>query len=233
MKTLATTLLIFISCLGPARAESNQDSLQLQGMFSSFENAAQFLDCHTGLSFPVAKSGPYATLDHAYLESGTAPGKGLMVAIRGRYLERPTADAGDSEVILVVDVFEHVINSGSCSPTATAPLRDTHWKLVEIEGKNVTTPDGQESAYLVLAGESSKVQGFGGCNNFFGQYSSSGEDLTFSGLGSTMKACPDGMDTEMMFLQALGETNRAVIDGNTLQLYVADRLLARLEAILQ
>jgi heat shock protein HslJ len=230
MRALATIVLISLACMGQARAESDQDSRELQGMFSSSETAAQFYDCRTGQSVPVAKSGPYAALERAYLESRTPPGEGLMVAIRGRYLERPATDAGASEVMLVVDSFEHVIDTGDCAPAGSATLRDTHWKLVEIDGKSITTPAGQKGAYLVLSSDNSKVHGFAGCNNFFGQYSSDGEVLMFSGLGSTMMACPDGMDTELAFLQALGETNRAIIDGSYLQLYITDHLLARLEA---
>ncbi len=233
MKALVTILLISLAWLGQAKAENDQDSIELQGMFSYAANAAHFRDCRTGKSFPVAMVGPYAELEQAYLDSGVESGKELMVAVRGRYLERPTTDGGTSEVILVVDAFEKVIDSAACPAIVSAELRNTYWKLREIEGKEITTPQGQQDAHLILSGDNSNVQGFAGCNSFFGQYSSQGEVLTFSGLGSTMMACPQGMDTEVAFLQALGETNRAVIEGIFLQLYVADRLLARLEAVPQ
>lgn len=125
------------------------------------------------------------------------------------------------------------IDSGDCAPAGPVQLRDTYWKLLEIEGKSIAAPQGQKDAHMLLASDNSAVKGFAGCNSFFGQYSSTGEVLTFSSLGSTMMACPEGMDTEVAFLQVLGETNRAVIDGKYLQLYVGDRLLARLEAIPQ
>jgi len=233
MKTLVTIFLISLAWLGQAKAESDQDSIELQGMFSYAANAAHFRDCRTGKSFPVAMVGPYAELELAYLNSGIASGKELMVAVRGRYLERPTTEEGASEDILVVDAFEHIIDSGACKEIVSAELRNTYWKLLEVEGKKITTPQGQQDAHLILAGNNSDVKGYAGCNSFFGRYSHQGEVLTFSGLGSTMMACPQGMDTEVAFLQALGETNRAVIEGMYLQLYVADRLLARLEAIPQ
>jgi len=232
MKTLATVLLISLAWLGQAMAETDKDSIELQGMFSYWADVAQFHDCHTGKSFQVLKAGPYAELEQAYLAAGTEPGKGLMVAIRGRYLERPAGDGSTSElVMLVVDAFEKVIDSDGCTPVGTAQLSDTYWKLLEIGGKPITTPQGQKDAYIVLASDESAVQGFAGCNSFFGQYFSAGEVLTFSGLGSTMMACAEGVATEVAFLQALGEVNRAVISGTYLQLYVEDRLLARLEAI--
>jgi heat shock protein HslJ len=220
--------------LGQVQAGTDQDSIELQGMFSYAENVAQFRDCHTGESFPVAKVGPYTRLEQAYLDSGIEPGKELMVAIRGRYLERPTGDENPGEVVmLVVDAFEKVIDPGDCTPAGPVELSGTYWKLLEIEGKSIVTPQGEKGAHMLLASDDSAIQGFAGCNNFFGQYSSSGEALTFSGLGSTMMACPEGMDTEAVFLRVLGETSRAVIDGKYLQLYAEDRLLARLEAIPQ
>ena len=233
MKALVTIFLISLAWLGQVKAESDQDSIELQGMFSYAANAASFRDCRSGKSFPVAMVGPYAELEQAYLDSGIESGKELMVAVRGRYLERPTTDEGSSEVILVVDAFEKVIGTGACPAIVSAELRNTYWKLREIEGKEITTPQGQQDSHLILSGDNSNVQGFAGCNSFFGQYFNQGEVLTFSGMGSTMMACPQGMDTDVAFLQALSETNRAVIEGMFLQLYVADRLLARLEAIPQ
>jgi copper homeostasis protein (lipoprotein) len=232
VKIVTTVLLLSFAWLDQAMAETDQDSIELQGMFSYTASAAQFRDCHTGKSFPVAKVGPYTRLEQAYLDSGIEPGNELMVAIRGRYLARPTGDENASEVVmLVVDAFEKAMDSGDCTSAGTAQLRGTYWKLLEIEGKSITTPQDRKDVHMLLAGDGSAVQGFAGCNSFFGQYSSSGEALTFSGLGSTMMACPEGMDTEVAFLQVLGETSRAVIDGKYLQLYVEDRLLARLEAI--
>jgi len=232
MKIVTAVLLISFAWLDQALAETDKDSSELQGMFSYTANAAQFRDCRTGNSFPVVKAGPYARLEQAYLDSGIEPGKELMVAIRGRYLERPTGDENPGEVVmLVVDAFEKVIDSGNCIPAGPVELSGTYWKLLEIEGKSIVTPQSQKDAHMLLASDDSAVQGFAGCNSFFGQYSSSGEALTFSGLGSTMMACPEGMDTEVVFLRVLGETNRAVIDGRYLQLYAEDRLLARLEAI--
>jgi heat shock protein HslJ len=234
VKIVTIVLLFTFAWLGLAQAGTDQDSIELQGMFRYAENAAQFRDCHTGKSFPVAKVGPYIRLEQAYLDSGIEPGNELMVAIRGRYLARPTGDENASEVVmLVVDAFEKAMDSGDCTPAGPVQLSGTYWKLLEIEGKPIVTPQGQKDAHMLLASDDSAVHGFAGCNNFFGQYSSSGEALTFSGLGSTMMACPEGMDAEAVFLRVLGETTRAVIDGKYLQLYAEGRLLARLEAIPQ
>jgi heat shock protein HslJ len=50
-------------------------------------------------------------------------------------------------------------------------------------------------------------------------------------MGSTMMACPQGMDTEQGFLAALGSTTYYKISGLFLELYANEQLLARFEAI--
>jgi len=82
-----------------------------------------------------------------------------------------------------------------------------------------------------LSAEETRVNGFAGCNRFFGQYVLDGTKLSFSALGSTMMACPEGMDTELAFLRALNETDRMELDNLSLLLYSTDRLVARLEAV--
>ena len=84
---------------------------------------------------------------------------------------------------------------------------------------------------MILAGAESRVHGNAGCNNFFGQFKTSENTLTFSAMGSTMMACPQAMDTERDFLAALGATTRYEISGLFLKLYAEDQLLAQLEAV--
>lgn len=205
--------------------------IALEGMFRYFADAPQFRDCGTGKVFPVAMAGPYIELERAYLNSGIEAGTELKVALHGRFLERPSMDENRNEVMLIVDSFDSVIDSGECRPTIDADLKNTYWKLVEIGGNPFIPLEGAKDTHVVLDTADSRVHGFAGCNNFFGQYESNDANLTFSSLGATMMACPDGMEAEQAFLQALGETDRAVVSGMFLQLYSSDRLVARLEAV--
>lgn len=52
-----------------------------------------------------------------------------------------------------------------------------------------------------------EVSGFGGCNQFFGQYSQDGDKLTFGALASTRKAGPY-IAAEAALLAALQSTRR-------------------------
>jgi uncharacterized lipoprotein YbaY len=192
--------------------------IELEGMFRYMADAALFRDCRTNKSFPVAMEGAYMELERAYSNSGIGPGEEIMVSLRGRYLERPAMEGDSNEINLIVDIFKEILPDKTCAPVTHAELENTYWKLVEIGGEPVTTPEGMKDAHVILASDD-------------GQFELKDDSLTFSAMGSTMMACPEGMDTEQAFLQALGSANRYRISGLFLELFDGDTLLARLEAI--
>lgn len=213
------------------QAAAEAEGIGLEGMFRYLADAALFRDCRTNRVFPVAMEGCYIELERAYLDSGIEAGKEIMVRLQGRYLERPAMEGNNKEIKLIVDKVEKLDPEKTCTPTAHAELQNTYWKVVELDGGAVETPEGMREAHVILASEDSRAHGHAGCNNFFGHFETAGEKLSFSALGSTMMACPEGMDTEQAFLQALGETTRYEISGQFLTLYANDRPLARLEAV--
>ena len=215
----------------PDRGTDHTPGMALEGMFRYMADTAIFRDCRSGKKFPVAMESRYIDLERAYLENRVEPGSEVLVRLRGRYLERPAMEGDQKEVQLIVDQVEETLPGESCEPDLHASLTDTYWKLLELEGEPITTAEGMREAHVILASAESRAHGFAGCNNFFGGYQTEGESLTFSAMGATRMACPEGMDTEQAFLGALGETTRFTISGQFLQLYANDRLLARLEAV--
>jgi copper homeostasis protein (lipoprotein) len=211
--------------------QSDSPGMALEGMFRYMADAALFRDCRSGKAFPVAMEAKYIDLERAYLESRVEAGSEVMVRLRGRYLERPPMEGGQMEVQLIVDEVKEVLPGEVCEPTHHASLLDTYWKLLELQGYPVVTPEGMREVHFILASSESRAHGFSGCNNFFGSYKSDNESLSFSAMGSTMMACPEGMDTEKDFFDALGKTTRFKISGQFLQIYADDHLLARFEAV--
>ncbi len=205
--------------------------MELDGMFKYSADIALFRDCRSGRSFPVEMSGKYAELEHVYLNSGIEAGEELKVKLHGRYLERPGREENTSEVMLIVAGFDSVADTQDCAPPALAELFNTYWRLVSVNGILAKSSADQREAHMVLQEADQSLAGFGGCNRFFGSFEHDAEKLSFSGMGSTMMACPEGMDTEQAFLLALGETNRAVISGEFLELFHDERKLARFEAV--
>jgi copper homeostasis protein (lipoprotein) len=216
----------------PATQQTDSSTgMELEGMFRYLADAALFRDCRNNKTFPVSMEGAYIDLERAYLNSGIESGSELMVKLRGRLLERPAMEVNTNKIKLIVDKLHKILPDETCAPTTHAELIGTYWKLAELDGEIVNTPEGMKEAHMILAGAESRVHGNAGCNNFFGQFKTSENTLTFSAMGSTMMACPQAMDTERGFLAALGATTRYEISGLFLKLYAEDQLLARFEAI--
>ncbi len=114
---------------------------------------------------------------------------------------------------------------------AHSSLVDTHWALVELQGRSVEkTPTGREP-YVMLLGEENRAVATGGCNQMSGTYQTSDATLKFSQMASTMKACPDGMDTDQALAQALASTASFRIEGAGLEIMDASGgVLARFQA---
>jgi heat shock protein HslJ len=89
----------------------------------------------------------------------------------------------------------------------------------------------RKEPYLNLNSESRRVSGSGGCHQLTGSYELSGGHLTFGQLVGTMMACPEAMETEKAFLQALKHVKTWKIAGEQLELFdEVENLVARFEA---
>lgn len=112
-------------------------------------------------------------------------------------------------------------------------LTNRQWHLVEIFGQTVhLDAEGGQNPHLVFLPGEGRVAGNAGCNNFFGAYVlEEGSRIRFSGLGSTLMACPD-MELERRFMEVLEMTDNYLLLGDTLMLHKARMApLARLESV--
>ena len=209
-----------------------EHGMELEGMFRYMADAALFRDCRNNKSYPVSMEGGYIELERAYLNSDIEAGAEIMAQLTGRLLERPSMEGNSNEVNLIVDKLHKILPDKSCAPSTHAELLDTYWRLDKLGTQAVITPADMKEAHMVLASAETRVHGNAGCNNFFGQFNTDGNELSFTALGSTMMACPETMETEQAFLAALGNTVSYAISGLFLELYDAEGgLLARLEAV--
>jgi heat shock protein HslJ len=98
-------------------------------------------------------------------------------------------------------------------------LENSYWKLVKLKGNPITPTNNQQEAHIILrGGEPTALSGSGGCNRLMGNYTLSGDTITFGRTAMTMMACPQGMDTEQAFTAALEGKKRRHIEGNQLLL---------------
>ena len=117
-------------------------------------------------------------------------------------------------------------------PGPLASLTNTYWKPVKLGDQAVTLGAGEKELHMVLVGEENRVRGYSGCNQFMGAFQQNGNQLSFAQMVSTMKACMDGMEQEKRFLDALNQTNRFEIVGNTLSLHDdKDVLIVQFKAV--
>lgn len=122
------------------------------------------------------------------------------------------------------------VADSSKSSKPDSPLRETYWKVMEVDGKPVTVGERQREPNLILHTAESKVTGFGGCNNFTGGYTLNGNTLKFGNAASTMMACVQGMDTEKAFLSMLVKVATWKIAEDRLELFDGTgKVLAKFE----
>ena len=111
--------------------------------------------------------------------------------------------------------------TGEPASTATAesmqpdaPLANTYWKLVELNGGAVAQGEDRE-LHMILRGED-QVGGYSGCNQFTGSVTVTGDGLSLGPIASTRRMCAQGMQQEDAFLQALEHAHRYSIAGENL-----------------
>ncbi|GAB1404613.1 MAG: copper resistance protein NlpE N-terminal domain-containing protein [Lentimicrobiaceae bacterium] len=111
-------------------------------------------------------------------------------------------------------------------------LTDKRWKLTEINGMPIKDENQEESIYIEFKSGENKVNGFGGCNYYFGDYElKEGSRITFSKVASTMMACPD-LSIEQALFKILQDADNYTIYNNELNLNKARMApLAKFKAV--
>lgn len=106
-------------------------------------------------------------------------------------------------------------------------LKDTSWVVAEINGEP-TLADFQPT----MAFGADDVSGNGGCNQYGGQYTLKGTEISFGELMQTAMLCTDnGRDQqEIAFHQALGTVVSVRFTGETVELLDGDGAVALLLA---
>jgi heat shock protein HslJ len=108
-------------------------------------------------------------------------------------------------------------------------LGTRQWKLVAVEGAAVALPSG---AYLELTADQTKFTGHTGCNRMFGTANIQARRLDFSNVGMTKMACVGsrvrGMETA--FVRALKNVDRFRLRGDSLDLYIRNRVVLTFRA---
>jgi Heat shock protein len=111
-------------------------------------------------------------------------------------------------------------------------LVEKYWRLTELFGEPVNTPEGGGGAHIIFKKEDNRITGNGGCNTFNGSFTlKPGNRISFSKTISTMMMCAN-MDTESKLYQVLEMADNYTVSGDKLVLNKARMApLARFEVV--
>ena len=181
--------------------------------------------------FSIAYDSKQIEQNHTYAVRArvTESGK-LMFTTDQRYAVITQGHGNDVPMMMLKRVSSPPA-SATATSSADEPLRETYWKLMELNGKPVTAADQQQEAHLVFRTQNSRISGSGGCNRLMGSYAVEGNAMHFKGVASTMMACLHGMETEQAFVGALNKVQSWKIAGKHLEMYdESGTMLAKFEA---
>jgi copper homeostasis protein (lipoprotein) len=190
------------------------DVVKLRGMLKYEHGKAVITECTSGQSFPVTGDAEYQRLEQTYLNTPHDYAQPLLVSIKAQIVK----DASGVEEV-VVDNFKRFYPEQDCDGNQTySNLTGTIWSLHELEGKSVGLDSKGQRLFFSLDAKGKKLRGVGICNTISATYLVTGEVFLINRLISTRMACPNGIELEASFLQALDTTETYQITGDLLYL---------------
>ncbi|HWS02331.1 MAG TPA: copper resistance protein NlpE N-terminal domain-containing protein [Gammaproteobacteria bacterium] len=131
---------------------------------------------------------------------------------------------------------ENYVLRKTAGATTQAPdmlFTPAYWRLTELLGQPVEREhEDKKTPSLTFEKEGSRINGFGGCNSFSGEFEfTAGNRLRFSKIAATQMACLD-MTVETDFMKVLETADNFYLDGQVLVLHRARMApLARFQAV--
>ena len=71
-------------------------------------------------------------------------------------------------LLLAGCAYDSPQTNGAAPTKSTAQLLNTYWKLTELDGQVITTPQDAREIHFVMESENPRVHGFSGCNQHDG-----------------------------------------------------------------
>jgi len=113
---------------------------------------------------------------------------------------------------------------GSKTKVVTSSLQGTEWVISSLPGFTIEETD--RAVNLSFSDSSTRFGGYSGCNMYGGDFTVAGQQLKFSKILGTKRACLSGMKNEQTIFKVLEQTNNYSINANKLQLKQDDKVLA-------
>lgn len=110
----------------------------------------------------------------------------------------------------------------SCK-TQQVSITNTEWKLVKLYGEDLSALNPPIT--LTINEAQKKINGFAGCNRFFGGYDLNQSALKFSNTGSTKMFCQDKSEIEDKYFKALSEVQSFQSESGKLFLITGEKTI--------
>ena len=125
-------------------------------------------------------------------------------------------------VVVGLTVVSACTLDGKTHPEPSLSLKNTTWQLQTLDGNPVVS-----ERPLTLNFDDNRLNGYAGCNSFFGTYVSGADGVFSSGaIGATKMACGGERDQhEQHYLNALSQAHQFVVSHDQLHLLDANRQL--------
>lgn len=213
---------------------------RLVGAFTYMADAAIFVECESGLQFPVHMSADYRALESAYA-SARGNGQPVVVRLKGHLDVRNVGEGDGRALALVVDSMDTIQPHDGCAAMRTLDtIAEGEWRLITLADADsagrvtrtnrdpVAVSDSSRASFSWNRGEN-RIAGSGGCNQYTGRGVMRGTMLVGAPAAATKMACaePGVSALEQRFLGLLGEGAALRIDNDTLVWSQGPRDVAR------
>ncbi len=193
---------------------------RITGAFTYLADAASFVECRSGLQYPVSMSAEFPTLQRVYADAG---GNGQPQIVRlGAHLDnRPAVEGNGTMLALMVDSVHSINPNDGCVALRTQDsVAANEWRLIALEsadGEPITVGDSTEAAFA-WDRDDTRLTGSGGCNRFSASSVVRGTTLVGAAAAATKRFCnePGVMDIEHRFFELLANDIALRFDADTL-----------------
>jgi copper homeostasis protein (lipoprotein) len=104
-----------------------------------------------------------------------------------------------------------------------AQLTDKKWVLSELPGIDFAFNTESRKPHIIFDSEKNRINGFAGCNSFFGEYQIKDDGaVRFENIASTKMYCSETMKIENAFLQALHNCGKLSVENSILKIEDAE-----------
>ena len=205
--------------LAPTGWQPEQINTEVQGMLTYMADAPSFVECQTGLRFPVVMTPEWIDIERAYLASSTTGGNYLHT-LADVSLTWETPEEGPARHHLRFEHLKRILPATTCGSPITE-LENHEWDVVELDGFAASDLDAMlVRPYIRFSGQ--QLSGHSGCNVMAGPIQLEGDHLSFGPIASTRMFCQDAAEIESRFLQLLEEAVYSSLEGQHWTWYSED-----------